>query len=946
MLREFTASIQKQNFTPEQSGDVYDPDTRLKKEAMKKRVEARIAEKKAAEELRIKNQEDINKAVRTPVSPDLQLKKIISGMQKNVDQYGIEAAKELGIDYGGTVNKGFKVVPEGSNSPNFQEFVDSGKWEEIESQDYRDRTKLNAQNADGTVWFGKTGTDSAGHNATKRYSGNKPWIENPTDKELRQWLIDNNIETLNVAGNRSYGTEELGQQAKETIVKAVQPDTPTSKNTLKIYYPYSNKNKTINHANSYKQIVEAQNPGLTVELVDNKSQADMIFGRGQGMGNPFSHESSHSEVIVKTRFFDETMIMYEAWLKGEPMPEGTTPITPEQQKRLDALKAEWDNKLKPFVSSSSFETVKRYSVEDLRNNPDKIYIFGDNTEGWGKGGQAIVRDEPNAFGISTKDSPTQFMSDNNFEANKAKIDADIAAIKADGRPIVFPEDGIGTGRADLQNKAPRTWAYLQKELNKLKGNNTKVKTFEVSTKGDAFGKQFSALNATFKEGEVAGRTVEDIWQNEIKKSGKGKPPAPDSVLYGRTLEESKLAYKELWKFWMDENPELALKLIKKINDENLQLTDSFAGPNTVSQAEALQEIAEEIIEELNARNMDLSTISYDKIDDSIKTSGGSVGAAKFTDDFFDPNAGKITSLPDNHIFVFGSNEAGRHGKGAALDAVNNFGAETGKGFGLQGQSFAIPTKDGNLNVLDNKQIQNYVNQFLEFAKQNPDKTFVFTDIGTGLAGKDSSEIASMLSNKTDNVIISKNFNNKLGGGSLGAAKLNDTNVFDTMIEEYTPGSKFLDDFKSSIPGYILVPFEQMIESGLKMSGYKEAAKIATKLVAWELYTFATSLGANVIGKGEGALTSPRLAQAYLLLGEEEKFKERAENIEKDMMENSAAVGQPLMSAIIKAMPSYWLDEWLLKRNPEFKGWKEMFPQVATLKKGADWGIGKLFGNGK
>ena len=42
--------------------------------------------------------------------------------------------------------------------------------------------------------------------------------------------------------------------------------------------------------------------------------------------------------------------MYEAWLKGEPMPEGTVPITPEQQKRLDALKAEWDNKLKPFVS--------------------------------------------------------------------------------------------------------------------------------------------------------------------------------------------------------------------------------------------------------------------------------------------------------------------------------------------------------------------------------------------------------------------------------------------------------------------------------------------------------------------------------------------------------------------------------------------------------------------
>ena len=639
MLKEFTASIQKQNFVPEQSGDVYDPDTRLKKEAMKKRVEQRLASKKM-------------------VSEDLQLKKIISGMQKNVDQYGIEAAKELGIDYGGSVNKGFKVVPAGSNSPNFQEFVDSGKWEEIESQDYRDRTKLNAQNADGTVWFGKTGTDSAGHNATKRYSGNKPWIENPTDKELRQWLIDNNIKTLNVAGNRSYGTEELGQQAQETIVKAVQGDIPTSKNTLKIYYPYANKNKTINHANSYKQIVEAQNPGLTVELVDNKSQSDMVFGRGQGMGNPFSHESSHKEVIVKTRFFDETMIMYEAWLKGEPMPEGTVPITPEQQKRLDALKSEWDNKLKPFI------------------------------------------------------------------------------------------------------------------------NIDKVKTFEVSTKGDDFGKQFSALNATFKEGPYAGRTIEDVWQKEIKKSGKGRGPGPGSILEPGNFQQSKDEYQKLWQMWADENPELITKLKNKV-DEGYSLIDSYAGdPNkTVNQAEALTNIV-----------------------------------------------------------------------------------------------------------------------------------------------------------------------NKPVGGSLGAAKLNDPNVFDKLVEEYTPGSKFLDDFKSSIPGYILVPFEQMLESGLKASGYSNAAKVAGKLVAYELYTFATSIGANLIGRGEGALTSPRLAQAYLLLGNEEEFKKRAENVEQDMMENSAAVGQPLMSAIIKAMPSYWLDEWLLKRNPEFEGWKEMFPQVGTLKKGAEIGLRKLFGN--
>ena len=165
------------------------------------------------------------------VDSEFPLTEIISGMQKNVDQYGIEAAKILGLDYGGTVNKGFKVVPEGSNSPNFQEFVDSGKWEEVESQYYPDRTKANAQNADGTVWFGEG--DSTGYGATKRSSGDKPWIENPTDVELRQWIIDNNIKTLNVAGNRSYGTEELGEAARDTIVKAVRGnETPEVKQSL------------------------------------------------------------------------------------------------------------------------------------------------------------------------------------------------------------------------------------------------------------------------------------------------------------------------------------------------------------------------------------------------------------------------------------------------------------------------------------------------------------------------------------------------------------------------------------------------------------------------------------------------------------------------------------------------------------------------------------------
>ena len=54
---------------------------------------------------------------------------------------------------------------------------------------------------------------------------------------------------------------------------------------------------------------------------------------------------------------------------------------------------------------------------------------------------------------------------------------------------------------------------------------------------------------------------------------------------------------------------------------------------------------------------------------------------------------RLTSLPEGHIFVFGSNTEGDHGGGAAADAVRHFGAVMGQAAGLQGQSYAIPTVD-------------------------------------------------------------------------------------------------------------------------------------------------------------------------------------------------------------------------------------------------------------
>lgn len=95
------------------------------------------------------------------------------------------------------------------------------------------------------------------------------------------------------------------------------------------------------------------------------------------------------------------------------------------------------------------------------------------------------------------------------------------------------------------------------------------------------------------------------------------------------------------------------------------------------------------------------------------------------------------------IFVFGSNEAGRHGAGAALHAVRNEGAVLGVGFGKQGNSFAIPTKDWRIETLPLDVIQHYVNRFIVYARLNPGTLFQITCLGCGLAGLRHQDMAPM-----------------------------------------------------------------------------------------------------------------------------------------------------------------------------------------------------------
>jgi hypothetical protein len=99
-------------------------------------------------------------------------------------------------------------------------------------------------------------------------------------------------------------------------------------------------------------------------------------------------------------------------------------------------------------------------------------------------------------------------------------------------------------------------------------------------------------------------------------------------------------------------------------------------------------------------------------------------------------------LAKDTVFVFGSNLAGRHGKGAAKLAMKSYGAMYGHGIGIQGNSYAIPTKDEHLNVLSLEEIKRFADVFIEYTKQES-FYFYLTPIGCGLAGYTPQEIAPL-----------------------------------------------------------------------------------------------------------------------------------------------------------------------------------------------------------
>ena len=133
------------------------------------------------------------------------------------------------------------------------------------------------------------------------------------------------------------------------------------------------------------------------------------------------------------------------------------------------------------------------------------------------------------------------------------------------------------------------------------------------------------------------------------------------------------------------------------------------------------------------------------------------------ENLFYHNLRLITKLRPGHVFVFGSNSRGVHGSGSAKTAHRYFGARYGQAFGLQGNSYGIPTRTyldrkTNNSMFEDiplKQIQSTVQLFFKDVSLNPHLTFVLTRIGCGFAGYDDSQIAPLFSNPLNNMIVPK-----------------------------------------------------------------------------------------------------------------------------------------------------------------------------------------------
>ena len=292
--------------------------------------------------------------------------KIISGGQTGIDRLGLEVGKELGLETGGTTTPGYYT--ENGRDESLKDFGVTEISPELQAgrkgrEFYLPRTEQNVLNSDGTVYF-STDEDSAGRIATQRFAKqhNKPFLLNPTSQELARWLVDNNIGTLNVAGNRgSKVSPEFDSQVRNTIRNAfsspIQQDLFASEQpseTINIYAG-TGENADLSNFAIRPFTISGDKPESSIRIGGNFQTVEGAF---QAQKLVFSSMSDDEKEAVKKRL--ETASGSQAKSIG--------------RKIKDLNTVSWDK--------ASSDIMKDLLLESFSQNPEalnKLLSTGDAT---------------------------------------------------------------------------------------------------------------------------------------------------------------------------------------------------------------------------------------------------------------------------------------------------------------------------------------------------------------------------------------------------------------------------------------------------------------------------------------------------------------------------------------------------------------------------------------
>jgi len=413
---------------------------------------------------------------------DILIKKIISGGQTGADRGGLDAAKELGIPTGGHVPKYFKTEAGSDESLRDYGLI------ETESENYEERTILNVTNSDGTVIFCNIdengliigeGTMFTFYTAEGMF---RPVIVNPDEKNFHAWLKENNIHTLNVAGNRESISPGIYSNTRNFLVKSLSKTMKSRGKKLYEVFLFSKEVERIKNDNysGSAALLDSLISALEtfLENSDNLSPEDIAREIEINISGPVN---KHSQLVVLRNFFDELESAVKKY-------SGDAAFREKLKDYLAVYTRKW-NKVNDKIAANAMKAIEfRNKTVLLHSNSSTIHkvfeklaaknIFVNVIQCESR---PVYEGRRQAKKLAALGFPVTLIVDSSVMSFKDKID--FALLGTDGISGNYFLNKIGSYFIALGMKEIKKPLYLLTDTRKIKGRGAVKKKSNKSDNG-------------------------------------------------------------------------------------------------------------------------------------------------------------------------------------------------------------------------------------------------------------------------------------------------------------------------------------------------------------------------------------------------------------------------------------------------------------------------------